>query len=86
MWLWIISSIAGSILGGAANSWFADTRLGIWFYNLVDNISIWTSNKLHLKMLREEERWKIRYPNLAKRMDSLESNLNTIISKLDKRA
>ena len=86
MWLWIISSIAGSILGGAANSWFADTRLGIWFYNLVDNISTWTSNKLHLKMLREEERWKIRYPNLAKRMDSLESNLNTIISKLDKRA
>jgi hypothetical protein len=86
MWLWIISSIAGSILGGAANSWFADTRLGIWFYNLVDNISTWTSNKLHLKILREEERWKIRYPNLAKRMDSLESNLNTIISKLDKRA
>ena len=38
MWLWLISSIAASILGGAVGSWFADTRLGEWFYRTVDNI------------------------------------------------
>jgi len=32
MWFFIISSIAGSILGSAADSWFADTRMGRWFY------------------------------------------------------
>ena len=43
MWFFIISNIAGAILGNAANSWFADTKLGIWFYNKVDNVSTWAS-------------------------------------------
>ena len=32
MWFFLISSIAGSIIGSAADSWFADTKLGVWFY------------------------------------------------------
>ena len=39
MWFWIITSIAGAILGNAADSFFADTNLGIWFYKKVDNVS-----------------------------------------------
>ncbi|SVC41124.1 uncharacterized protein METZ01_LOCUS293978, partial [marine metagenome] len=35
MWFFIISNIAGSILGNAADSWFADTKLGIWTYKKV---------------------------------------------------
>ena len=34
MWFWLLSSIAGSIIGSATESWFRDTKLGIWFYNL----------------------------------------------------
>jgi hypothetical protein len=34
MWIWAISAIAASILGNAADSWFAETKLGIWFYRL----------------------------------------------------
>ena len=48
MWFWIITSIAGAILGNAADSWFADTKLGIWFYKKVDNVSTWASKKLGL--------------------------------------
>ena len=32
MWFWAISAIAGSILGSATDSWFRDTKLGVWFY------------------------------------------------------
>ena len=51
MWLWMISSIGGSILGSAADSWFADTKFGVWFYKKVDNTCTWAANKLNIKIL-----------------------------------
>ena len=80
MWFFIISSIAGSILGNAANSWFADTKLGIWFYDKVDNVSTWASKKLGLKILKDENNWKTKYPNVAMKIEKLEAR----IEKLEK--
>ena len=80
MWFWIITSIAGAILGNAADSWFADTKLGIWFYKIVDNVSTWASKKLGVKVLEDEENWKKKYPNVAKHIDDLEAR----IKKLEK--
>ena len=80
MWFFLISSIAGSILGSAADSWFADTKLGIWFYNKVDNVSTWASKKLGLKVLQDENNWKKKYPNVSKKLDELEAK----IEKLEK--
>jgi|TARA_B000000460_G_C21510600_1_gene390830 hypothetical protein len=78
MWFWIISSIAGGILGNAADSWFADTKLGIWFYKKVDNVSTWASNKLGLKVLQDEDNWKKKYPNVSKKLDDLEARINKL--------
>ena len=78
MWFWLISSIAGSILGMAANSWFADTKLGVWFYKRVDDVSTWASKKFGLKVLQDEENWKKKYPNVSKKLDELEARINKI--------
>ena len=78
MWFWIISSIAGGILGNAANSWFADTKLGIWFYKKVDDVSTWASKKLGLKVLQDEENWKKKYPNVSKKIDKLEARITEL--------
>ena len=78
MWFFLISNIAGSILGSAADSWFADTKLGIWFYNKVDNVSTWASKKLGLKVLQDEGNWKKKYPNVSKKLDELEARLEKI--------
>ena len=78
MWVWIISSIAGGILGNAADSWFADTKLGIWFYKKVDNVSTWASNKLGLRVLQDEDNWKKKYPNVSKKLDNLEARINKL--------
>tara|TARA_Y100001951_G_scaffold92545_1_gene87399 strand:- start:563 stop:811 length:249 start_codon:yes stop_codon:yes gene_type:complete len=78
MWFWIISSIAGGILGNAADSWFADTKLGIWFYKKVDNVSTWASNKLGLRVLQDEDNWKKKYPNVSKKLDNLEARINKL--------
>ena len=78
MWFWIVSAIAGSILGNATNSWFADTKLGIWFYKKVDNASTWASEKLGLKVLEDEEDWKKKYPNISEKISELEIRLDKL--------
>ena len=80
MWFWVISAIAGGILGNAADSWFADPKLGIWFYKKVDDVSTWASKKLGLKILQNEDNWKRKYPNISKHIDDLEAR----IEKLEK--
>ena len=81
MWFFLISSIAGSILGNATDSWFADTKLGVWFYMKVDNVSTWASKKLGLKILKDENNWKTKYPNVAMKIEELEAK----IEKLERR-
>ena len=84
MWFWLISSIAGSILGGAADSWFADTKLGKWFYKKIDGISTWAVNKLGIQILKDEENWKRKYPNIAKYLHTLEKRIVDIENKINK--
>ena len=81
MWFFLISSIASSIIGSAANSWFADTKMGKWFYCKVDNVASWASRKLGLKVLADETNWKTKYPNVALKIDDLESRLKQLEEK-----
>ena len=78
MWFFLISSIGGSILGSAANSWFADTKLGIWVYDKGDDVSTWASKKLGLKVLQDESNWKKKYPNVSKKLDEVEARLEKL--------
>ena len=78
MWFWLISSIAGSILGNAADSWFADTKCGIWFYKKVDDVSSWAAKKLNIKILASEEKWRKKYPNISAKMNELEQRLQDL--------
>ena len=78
MWIFLISSIASSIIGNAADSWFADTKLGKWFYQKVDDVASWASKKLGLKVLQDEENWKTKYPNVSKKIDELETRVKQL--------
>ena len=78
MWFWAISSISSAILGNAVSSWFAHTKLGIWFYDKIDNVSSWASKKMGLKVLQDEEDWKKKYPNVALRIEKLEARLKKL--------
>ena len=78
MWFFLIYSISSSIIGMAAESWFADTKLGVWFYKKVDNVSTWASKKLGLKILKDEQNWKTKYPNVATKIEKLEARINEL--------
>jgi len=81
LWVFLISSIASSVVGSAANSWFADTKLGKWFYQKVDNVASWASRKLGLKILADEITWKTKYPNVALKIDNLEARIKQLEEK-----
>ena len=78
MLVFLISNIVGSILGMATEGWFKDTKLGVWFYKKVDNVSTWASKKLGLRILQNEENWKKKYPNVSKKLDELEAKINKL--------
>ena len=78
MWFWLISNIAGSILGSAADTWFADTKLGRWFYKKVDDVASWASKKLGLKVLQDENNWRKKYPNVSTKLDDLEARIKQL--------
>ena len=78
MWFWLISSVSGSILGSATDSWFSETKCGIWFYKKVDQVCTWSAKKLNIKILEDEEKWRKKYPNVAKKMDDLDNRLSEL--------
>mgnify|MGYP006266180043 FL=1 len=78
MWFWLISAIAGSIIGSATESWFRDTKLGVWFYNKVDRVYTWANKKYGLKLLTDEEDRMKKFPQLTKRLETLESQIKEI--------
>ena len=74
----LLTLMAGSILGSATDSWFSQTKMGIWFYKKVDDVSTWASKKLGLKVLQDEEDWKKKYPNVSKHIDELEARIERL--------
>ena len=81
MWFFLISSIAGAIIGSATDSWFRDTKLGIWFYNKLDSIYTWASARYGLKLLTDEENRMAKFPQLSKKLKSLEHRLAKLENK-----
>ena len=78
MWFLAISAIAGSILGSATDSWFRDTKLGVWFYAKVDSLYTWAAGKYGIKLITDEEKRMAKFPELAKRLDSIETRLRLL--------
>ena len=78
MWIWLVSSIAGSIIGSASDSWFRDTKMGIWFYAKVDNVYTWANKRYGLKILTDEKKRMKKFPELEKRLVNLEDRLKEL--------
>ena len=81
MWFWLISAIAGSIIGSATESWFRDTNLGIWFYNKIDKIYTWASKRYGIKILTDEEEKMKKFPVLSKKLQELENRIKKLEGK-----
>ena len=87
MWFFLVKAIAGAIIGSATESWFRDTKLGVWFYAKMDSLYTWAAKRYGLKLITDEKKRMAKFPELAKRLDSIEARIRLIErSEADKRA
>ena len=78
MWFWAISAISGSILGSATSKWFEKTQLGRWTYDKIYNLYKWAADRYGLQIIKAEDKWKSKYPNIAAKIDELEKKLEKL--------
>jgi hypothetical protein len=78
MWFWLIQAIAGSILGNATASWFKNTSVGTWFYKKVEQVYNWAAQRYGLTILKSEDKWRNKYPNIAKKLDEQELRIKSL--------
>ena len=84
MYFWLISSIAGSIIGSASASWFEKTAMGRWFFKKIENLYTWAADRYGFEILKAEDKWRKKYPNIAKKIDEQERKLKNLFEQLDK--
>ena len=81
MWFFLIKAIAGSIIGNATSTWFKDRKLGVWFYNKVDQLYNWAAKRYNVKILTDEEKRMAQFPTLKAKLEEMEKR----IKKLEKK-
>jgi len=82
MWLWIVSSVASSLLGAASVSWFSKTKAGMWCETKWLDISWWANDKYGIDIFdKEEVSLHNKYPKLTARIIKLESRLTELEKK-----
>ena len=82
MWLWIISNIAGSLLGASTTEWFKDTKAGKWCFDKYLGIVYWASEKYGIDILNKEEiSWRQKYPGVNSKIVELESRIEKLERK-----
>jgi hypothetical protein len=81
MWFFLIKSITGSIIGSATESWFRDTRLGIWTYAKIDSTYTWASKRYGLKILTDEQKQMAKFPELTKKLNEIEKRIKKLEGK-----
>ena len=46
--------------------------MGRWFNRKMENIYNWAADRYGFEVLKSEDKWKKKYPNIAKKIDELE--------------
>ena len=81
MWFFLVKAIAGAIIGAATESWFRDTKLGVWFYAKMDSLYTWASKRYGIKMLTDEQKRMAKFPELSRRLTNIETRLGVLDGK-----
>jgi len=73
MYWFIVKSILGSVIGSSFYNWFKNTKVGVWFQSKLNRYMEYVSEKYDITIATREEAWLKEYPNLAKRIEEIES-------------
>ena len=83
--LWIYTGIVGALLGAAFLAYFKDTIMGLWMYSKFDATLDFLVERWGWTWLQQpEDAWRKRYPKITKKIDSLESEIQSIKREMRK--
>ena len=49
-----------------------------WFYKKTEQVYNWAANRYGFEVLKSEDKWRKKYPNIAKKMDDLELKIKLL--------
>ena len=52
--------------------------MGRWFNRKMENIYNWAADRYGLQIIKAEDKWKSKYPNIAAKIDELEKKLEKL--------
>jgi len=80
--LWIWTAIVGALLGAAFLAWFKDTNLGLWSYNKFNKSLEYLATCFGWSWLQDPiNGWRVRYPDITRKIDELESRIAELEKK-----
>ena len=75
-YLWIYTSIAGSLIGAAVLFYIKDTTLGLWGYSKFDQTCDWLRDRYGWSWLNQDpEAWKKVHPKISAKIIELEARI-----------
>ncbi|HIG57971.1 MAG TPA: hypothetical protein EYQ21_01030 [Flavobacteriales bacterium] len=74
----LVQACVFATFGKIYASWFMKTKAGRWLQGKIDKFMFYLSTKYDIEMAKKEAKWKRDYPELAKRIVSLEESLEKI--------
>ncbi len=80
--LWIYTAIVGSIFGALFVAYMRDTRIGLWVYGKWDFVLDYVRDRYGWTWFNQDtDAWRKVNPNIAGKIDELESRINELENK-----
>ena len=80
--LWIYTALAGSVFGAIFIAYMSTTRIGLWFYAIVDLIIDFLVKRWGLTFLEQpEDSWKYKYPMIRLKISEMEKRISKLENK-----
>ena len=93
MYWFLLKSIISSVLGSQFYNWYAQTKLGIYFQNRVNQFMEYVSQKYDIELTKKQSKFERDYPLMMDKIRKLEEwshpdreeEFKKIIKKLEKK-
>jgi|TARA_B100000902_G_C27321539_1_gene925035 hypothetical protein len=83
--LWIYTALAGSIFGALFIAYMRDTRIALWVFGKWDTLLDSLRDRFGWTWFNQDpDAWKKVNPNIARKIDELESRIKTLETKRKK--
>jgi hypothetical protein len=72
MYWFLIKSIVSAVLGSQFYNWYANTKIGIYFQNRIDQFLEYIAQKYDIEIVKKQSKFERDYPLMMKRIEELE--------------